>query len=118
MSLPVDVKPLVQQPLLVPGLRLVLPEHLDDLLVPGGHDHRVEREQDVLLHGVDVLDVLDELPVQLLFSGHASSLLGSRVVVPSPAHAEPPELATAERRAPEPGAARPGPQLVDEHRER
>jgi hypothetical protein len=51
------------------GLLLVVLEHLGELGVVGGGDHRVEHPGDVLLHGVGVLDVVDQLLVELVV-GH------------------------------------------------
>jgi hypothetical protein len=68
------VEALAQPPLVLLGLALVLLEHLLDLGVVGGCDHGVEHRRHVLLHGVGVLDVLDQLLLQLRV-GHASYLL-------------------------------------------
>jgi hypothetical protein len=73
----------------------VAPEDAHELLVPGVEDERVELEQDVLLQGVDVLDVLYELSLQPLFAGHVSSLwwrvlLWRAFVVPDPYHTKSP----------------------------
>src|SRR5215211_7162001 len=56
---PWGVQTLAQSLLLALGLLLVVPEHLGDIGIVCGGDHRVEHPGDVLLHSVGVLDVMD-----------------------------------------------------------
>src|SRR5829696_1445803 len=71
---PHGIESLAQPPLVLFGLLLVVLEHLGDLGIVGGGDHRGEHRRDVLLHGMGVLDVLDQLLLQLVV-WYASYLL-------------------------------------------
>ena len=85
-------------------LQLVMLEGVEDLRIIRRGDHPVEHAQDVLLHRVRLVDVLDQLLLQL----------SHRV---QPPHRELTELAAEQRRPPEVGAV-PGLELVDEQTQR
>jgi hypothetical protein len=92
------------------GLELVLAELVPDRLVVGRLDHPVQHPQDVLLHRVRLVDVLDELLFQVFRRHHPSSALDSLQL-------ELAELAAAKRRPPAIAVA-VGLELVDEAAER
>ena len=69
------------------GLELVLAELVLDLRVLSRPDHRLEHPQNVLLHRVGLVDVLDELFLQL-FRSHFSSCLDPFELDPDPVEVE------------------------------
>ena len=68
------VQPLLEPLRLLLGLLPVVLEEIQHLWIVGRRDHPVEHPQDVLLHRVGLVDVLDELFFQLVRS-HLSSCL-------------------------------------------